>query len=58
MKQRKIKMYSLDFLMFAYEKRIEEEEMIDEGYMDEYERLSVVEMRRSYAEYLNDLASE
>ena len=53
---RRIKMYSLDFLMYAYERRIEEDEMMDEGYMEESERLSVSEMRESYAEYLRDLA--
>ena len=55
---RRIKMYSLDFLMYAHEVRLEEDELMDEGYMDAYERLSVAEMRRSYAEYLRDLASE
>ena len=55
---RRIKMYSLDFLMYAHEVRLEEDELMDEGYMDEYERLSVADMRRSYAEYLRDLASE
>ena len=46
-----------DFLMFAYERRLEEDEMMDDGRMDEYERLSEAEMRRSYAKYLRDLAS-
>jgi hypothetical protein len=55
---RRIKMYSLDFLMYAHEVRLEEDELMDEGYMDEYERMSIAEMRRSYAEYLRDLASE
>ena len=55
---RRIKIYSLDFLMYAQEVRLEEDEMMDDGYMDEYERLSVSEMRRSYAEYLRDLARE
>ena len=57
MKKVRIKFYSLDFLMFAYERRLEEDEMMDEGRMDEYERLSEAEMRRSYAKYLRDLAS-
>ena len=43
--------------MFAYERRLEEDEMMDDGRMDEYERLSEAEMRRSYAKYLRDLAS-
>ena len=55
---RRIKMYSLDFLMYAQEVRLEEDELMDEGYMESYERLSVADMRRSYAEYLRDLASE
>ena len=53
----KIKIYSLDFLMYAQERRMVEDELVDEGYMDAYERLSVAEMRRSYAKYLRDLAS-
>lgn len=52
MKKERIKFYSLDFLMFAYERRQEEDEMMDEGRMDAYERLSEAEMRRIYAEYL------
>ena len=54
---RRIKICSLDFLMYAQEVRLEENEMVDEGYMDAYERLSVADMRRSYAEYLRDLAN-
>ena len=54
---RRIKICSLDFLMYAQEVRLEEDEMVDEGYMEEYERLSLAEMRKSYAEYLRDLAS-
>ena len=41
--------------MYAHERRMEEDEMMDEGYMEESERLSVSEMRDSYAEYLRDL---
>ena len=55
---RRIKMYSLDFLMYAQEIRLEEDEMMEEGYIDDYERLSVAEMKRGYAEYLRDLANE
>ena len=55
---RRIKMYSLDFLMYAHEVRLEEDVLMDEGYMEDYERLSVAEMKRSYAEYLSDLANE
>ena len=43
---RRIKICSLDFLMYAQEVRLEEDEMV-----------TVAEMRRSYAEYLRDLAS-
>ena len=53
----RIKMCSLDFLMYAQEVRLEEDEMVDEGYMEDHERLTVAEMRRSYAEYLRDLAN-
>lgn len=52
---KRIKIYSLDFMMYAQERRMEEDEMMDEGYMEESERLSVSEMRESYAEYLRDL---
>lgn len=55
---RRIKICSLDFLMYAHERRLEEDEMVDEGYMEDQERLTIAEMRRSYAEYLRDLASE
>ena len=55
---KRVKFYSLDFLMYAQEVRLEEDEMMDEGYMDEYERLSLADMRRNYAEYLRNLASE
>lgn len=55
---RRIKIYSLDFLMYANERRLEEDEMLEEGYIEAYERLSAADMRRSYAKYLRDLASE
>ena len=55
---KRVMFYSLDFLMYAHERRLEEDEMMDEGYMEEYERLSLADMRRSYAKYLRDLASE
>ena len=57
MKKEKVVICSLDYLMFAYERRLEEDELMDEGCMEEYERLSTAEMRRSYAKYLRDLAS-
>ena len=53
----RIRICSLDFLMYAHEVRLEEDEKLDEGYMEDYERLSLAEMRKSYAEYLRDLAS-
>ena len=53
----RIRICSLDFLMYAHEVRLEEDEKLDEGYMEDYERLSLAEMRQSYAEYLRDLAS-
>ena len=55
MKRQKLKICSLDFLMFAYERRLEEEELLDEGYIEECERSSYSEMRRSYVEYLREL---
>ena len=56
-KRQKIEFCSLDFLLFAYERRLEEEELLDEGTMEEWECSSIDEMRQSYAEYLRDLAS-
>ena len=53
---KKIVFYSLDFMMYTHERRMEEDEMMDEGSMDEWERLSLDEMRKSYAKYLRDLA--
>lgn len=58
MKKSKIEICSLDFLLFAYEQRLEEEEMLDEGYIESFERLSVAEMRECYAGYLRGLASD
>lgn len=56
-KRQKIEFCSLDFLMFVYEQRLEEEELIDEGSMEEWECSSVDEMRKGYAKYLRSLAS-
>ena len=50
MKRERIEVCSLDYLMFAYER-------MDEGYMEACDRLSAAEMRKSYVEYLRDLAS-
>ena len=57
MKKERIEVCSLDYLMFAYERRLEEDELLNEGYMEECDRLSVAEMRKSYVEYLRGLAS-
>ena len=54
---KRIKVCSLDFLMYAQEVRLEEDELMGEGCMEACERLSVADMRRSYAKYLRDLAS-
>ena len=35
---RRIKICSLDFLMYAHERRLEEDEMMDEGYMEDIGR--------------------
>ena len=39
------------------QQRLEEEELLDEGAMEEWECSSVDEMRKSYAKYLRSLAS-
>ena len=57
MKRERIEVYSLDYMMFVHERRLEEDELLDEGIMEECDRLSVAEMRTSYAKYLRDLAS-
>ena len=54
---KRIEIYSLDYMMFVHEQRLEEDELLDEGIMEECDRLSVAEMRKSYAKYLRDLAS-
>jgi hypothetical protein len=54
MKQEKVEICSLDFLMFAYERRVEEEELVDEGYMEDWERSSYSQMRKSYIEFLRE----
>ena len=48
MKRRRIEICSLDFLMFAYERRLEEEELMDEGRMEVCERSSVYELRENF----------
>ena len=51
----KIRICSLDFLIYAHELRLEEEELLDEGYMEANERLSKAEMRKCYEDYLRSL---
>ena len=48
MKRRRIEICSLDFLMFAYERRLEEEELMDEGRMEWCERASAYEIKKSF----------
>ena len=48
MKRRRIEICSLDFLMFAYERRLEEEELMDEGRMEWCERASAYEMKKRF----------
>ena len=56
MKRRKrIEICSLDFLIYAYERKLEEEEMMDEGRMEVCERSSYYELRESYNEFLMEL---
>ncbi len=51
----KIRICSLDFLIYAHELRLEEEELLDEGYIEAHERLSKAEMRKCYEDYLRSL---
>lgn len=48
MKRKRIEICSLDFLMFAHERRLEEEELMDEGRMEVCERASVYEMKQYF----------
>ena len=48
MKRKGIEICSRDFLMFAYEHRLEEEELMDEGRMEWCERASVYEMKKYF----------
>ena len=50
MKQRRIKFYSLDYLTYVNEVRIQEEEQIEMGWMEEQERASMSEIYRRYSE--------
>lgn len=52
MKQEKVEVCSLDFLVFAYERRVEEEELVDEGVMENWERSSYYQMKKRYENYL------
>ena len=50
MKQRRIKFYSLDYLTYVNEVRIQEEEQIEMGWMEEQERASMSEIYSRYSE--------
>ncbi len=50
MRQRRIKFYSLDYLTYVNEVRIQEEEQIEMGWMEEQERASMSEIYRRYSE--------
>jgi hypothetical protein len=50
MKQRRIKFYSLDYLTYVNEVRIQEEEQIEMGWMEEQERASMSEINHRYSE--------
>ena len=50
MKQRRIKFYSLDYLTYVNEVRIQEEEQIEMGWMEEQERASISEIHSRYSE--------
>ena len=54
-RRQRITTCSLDFLIYAYERRLEEEEMIEEGSMEVCERSSYYELRESYNEFLIEL---
>ena len=54
-RKERIEICSLDFLIYAYERRLEEEEMIEEGCMEVCERSSYYELRKSYNEFLMEL---
>ena len=49
----RVKMYSLDYLIFADNIREEEDEMIQRGEMEMMDRLSVSEL---YKKYVSELA--
>ena len=49
---RRIKVYSLDFLMYVQQHREEEEEMIETGQMEQYERCSLSEIQKRFAKDL------
>lgn len=50
MRQRRIKFYSLDYLTYVNEVRIQEEEQIEMGWMEEQERASMSEIHSRYTE--------
>jgi hypothetical protein len=50
MKHRKIKLYSLDYLFYLNEVRLQESEQIEMGWMEEQDRASMSEIRRRFSE--------
>jgi hypothetical protein len=50
MKQRRIKFYSLDYLTYVHDVRVEEDEQIEMGWMEEQERASMSEIYSRYSE--------
>ena len=50
MKTRKIKLYSLDYLFYLNEVRLQESEQIEMGWMEEQDRASMSEIRRRVSE--------
>lgn len=53
-KRQRIELFSLDFLLYAYERRLEEEELMDEDRMEVCERASYYELRESFLEEFMD----
>lgn len=53
-KRQRIELFSLDFLLYAYERRLEEEELMDEDRMEVCERASYYELRESFLEEVMD----
>ena len=50
MKQRRIKFCSLDYLTYVHDVRVDEDEQIEMGWMEEQERASISEIHSRYSE--------